>query len=204
MSMEHMFYFAKKNGDKYDVWDCAPHDKEYDRQKETFWMGRSSGAGEKVDRWFDRIEPTDMTSALLEKLGFEKDDNWYCDFDVIELNTLTKEQVNFVYSGYFLSDEVNAFLSDECYDIDDLLYSQLTPEVYSAKLQAEATMSQGVAADKREHGETLASDYMYFSFVDRWGLEYGLNFAKEIAELYQEENLCLIHYFAQKNNGTPS
>lgn len=199
MSMQHTFYLAKRKGSLLDVWEHAPYDELYKCQKELFWMGRSSDVADKIDKWFEHVELSDLTDELLENLGMkpDKDDcGWYADsLDVIDLDNLTPKQRDFTHTGYFLSADVNAFLLDECCDIEDMLYSRLAPEVYTARLQAESQLPKGAFADMRENGEKLAADYMYFSFVDKWSLEYWLNFAKELADMYQDEEVCVIHHF---------
>ena len=203
MSMHNYFHFAKeieKDGKKlYTSWNIVPSD-EYneDHQREAFYLRNDYDIDEKIDSWFEPISPEQFTPELVESLFGEESEDYdqWCSYSVIKLDNLSSKQTDFIRTGYYLTDSVNRYKSDEYFDSEDFLFEKLEPEVYAAKLSSELQMSSEQLKVLVEEGQHLASDYMHFTWVDYCSLEYHLYMAKEMADFFYEKDLCLIHFLA--------
>lgn len=205
MSMAHYFYIVTKetipDGNiTYQKWDENPTEVGYDnvhRLKELDYLIRSYDNGEKIDEWFDWVKSEQISKNLAMRLGFNSEaDLDYTQFSVFDLDNIKPKHIQYVKTGYFLARDVEAYLNNDEYIDDDLFYNCLSPEVYSAKLLAEAKMSKEIMQAKIENGEYMASDYMYFAYPDFASVEHIIAFADEVKRLFDIKNAALLHFMA--------
>jgi len=112
----------------------------------------------------------------------------------LPLSELPKD--DYFNRGYFLMKDVEAYL--RTHDAEDLFYDKLSPEIYAARLLAEA--AEGKAAIRAARGdgdedevegraEHLATDYMYFSYPDYDSREYESFIIKTFASAYEHKSI---------------
>lgn len=101
---------------------------------------------------------------------------------------------DFIKSGYFLKSSVNIYLQNKDeYDYDsiaNLFYDYLSPEVYACKLVEEKD-NPPVKLEDYEYEEITeypASDFMYFSYPNKFCREYEVFIICTVAEILSDYN----------------
>lgn len=175
MSWDTTFYLGIMDKDK-KIRPLGPfnHKGEY---RDVFYTSRSFTTDLKED--FYPIKWEQMTDELHKEFSFKSpNDEMFQFFEYLPLSELPNGE--YIKRGYFLREQVNAYLEDE----DTTFYNVLTPEQYAFKLENE--LKFGPPKPKKdcegeEYIEPSCADYVYFSYPEYQSKEFEAYILRFIA-----------------------
>ena len=107
---------------------------------------------------------------------------------------------NFIQKGYFLINDVQEYEKDGCGNGSDYFYEKLTPQVYTAKLEAQIKFGPN-KPDENGYTEHNASEYMYYAYPDYNSMEYEAFILKVFAAAIESYSLSCDEYVILETEG---
>lgn len=162
MSYYYSYYIGYKKDGK--IYPLGPYNSK-GKLKPVLCKSRSFASD--LHNRFSYVRAENMSEELANEFTYK---DWNGE-PRIEVKYLLEEDLtdgSFIKTGYFPISSVRSYLENG--DCDTIKYDMIKPEIYSAKLQNEIMFGKNQPkkdGEGYEYTELNASDYMYFSYIDK-------------------------------------